>query len=128
MIKLSILIFTLITLQGCTTNLDHSSHEESNEYFQDASNCSESSQEMQTMNVPTGVTQTTLEIPIELDKGKYIECMKLKGWNSLPTKTFEVENLKSHCKKLNQENPDSPKNQKECLENNKLNIEVITNP
>ncbi len=127
MIKLSTLLIIITSLEGCAQIMDHNNPDEPHVYFQDASSCNESSQQFQSMNVPNGMSQTTIQIPLGLDKNKYIECMKVKGWTKLPTKTFEVENLDSHCNKLNQETPESPKSHAECLDHNQLNIEVLPN-
>ncbi len=125
--KLTILLYCVVTLDGCTQGLNHNGIDESHDYFQDASSCGESSQQFQTINVPSGVSQTTIQMPIGLDRNKYIDCMKQKNWDALPAKTFEIESVDAHCNKLSQENPESPKSHADCIEQNKLNIEVLPN-
>ncbi len=125
--NLATLLFTVLALEGCVRILETNNPDEPHDYFQDASNCNDSSQQFQTMNVPSGMSQTTIQIPLGLDKNKYIDCMKQKGWSVLPPKTFEIENLDSHCKKLNQETPESLKSPAECIKHNQLTIEVLPN-
>lgn len=125
--KLATLLFAILALEACTHIFGANHQDEPHDYFQDATSCNDSSQQYQTMNVPSGMSQTTIQIPLGLDKNKYVDCMKQKGWSVLPSKTFEIENLDSHCEKLNQETPESPKSHTECLEHNKLEIEVIPN-
>ncbi len=125
--NLATLLFTVLALEGCAHILGPKNPDEVHDYVEDATNCNDSSQQFQSMNVPSGMSQTIIQIPLGLDKNKYIDCMKQKGWSVLPSKTFEIENLDSHCKQLNQETPESPKSHSECLEHNKLEIEVIPN-
>ena len=116
---------TLLTLEACAQVLNYNNLGEPHDCFLDASSCNESSQQFQTMNVPSGSSQTTIQIPLGLDKSEYLSCMKQKGWAELGTKTFEVENLDSHCHRLNIETPESPKSHVECLEHNRLNIDIL---
>ena len=51
--------------------------------------------------------------------------MKQNGWAALGTKTFKIENLDSHCQRLKLDTPESPKSHAECLEHNRLNIDIL---
>ena len=126
--KFSILLLCIALLLGCVSNksVNQNNQDTHVDYFSDATNCSESTQPKQAINVPTGRTQSQVQIPAGRDKNAYVDCMKQKGWSVLRADPTEYQAVTKACHQQAQGAKDFDESYADCVSRSRLNVEVIT--
>lgn len=84
MFKLSIFFSCFLAL-GCTSQM-HKTDNPDARYFSDATDCFHSSEQKQSVNIPTTPSVTVIDIPLASDAGAFRLCMEHKGHPVIPAK------------------------------------------
>ena len=126
--KFSVLLLCSALLLGCVSNesVKQSSQDANVDYFSDATACSDSTQPKQTINVPTGRTQSQVQMRLGRDKNAYVACMKQKGWSVLRADPTEYQAVTKACHLQAQGAKDFDKSYADCISRSRLDVEVIS--